>query len=123
MTNFDKRLISLIILLALVTCVIFIIPKQAEFLQVEISVEGNLYSLIELNQLEPYQLVELVGPLGISTVEIKEGKVRMLSSPCPDHICMGMGWMGNHGQTIACVPNRIIIKVISAKQSLDAIVR
>jgi len=65
------------------------------------------------------------GPLGTTTIEIKGKKVRVINSACPEKICVKMGWKSKNGETIVCVPNKIVVKIISAsqKQDVDAIVR
>ncbi|MBC7319851.1 NusG domain II-containing protein [bacterium] len=66
------------------------------------------------------KIVEVSGPLGVSIIEINNGKVRMLSSPCPDKLCVKEGYINKSGQVIVCVPNRIVIK-IEGRASLDAL--
>jgi len=64
--------------------------------------------------------IEVLGPLGKSIVEIKNRRVRILSSPCPDKLCIKEGYINKPGQLIVCVPNRIVIK-IEGRASLDAL--
>jgi hypothetical protein len=59
---------------------------------------------------------------GKMMIEIRQGRVRVLSSNCPQHICMHTGWIQYAGQTIVCVPNHILIEVKStAPQLVDAV--
>lgn len=51
------------------------------------------------------------GAIGNSTFEISGGRVRMVSSDCPDKVCEKMGWIERPGQVIVCLPNRVILKV------------
>ncbi|MGE5483782.1 MAG: NusG domain II-containing protein [Ignavibacteriales bacterium] len=51
------------------------------------------------------------GAIGRSTFEISGGRVRMISSDCPDKVCVKMGWISQAGQVIVCLPNRVILKV------------
>lgn len=53
----------------------------------------------------------LEGPLGKTELEIKGGAVRVLSSPCPRKICIGMGAIDRAGELLACVPNHLVIRV------------
>ncbi|MGB9681867.1 MAG: NusG domain II-containing protein [bacterium] len=64
--------------------------------------------------------IKVQGPLGESIIEIKNRKVRMLFSPCPDKLCMKQGWIDKTSQSIICVPNRIIIK-IEGRATFDAL--
>jgi hypothetical protein len=51
------------------------------------------------------------GAIGKSTFEISGGRVRMVSSDCPDKVCVRTGWVSRAGQVIVCIPNRIILRV------------
>lgn len=53
------------------------------------------------------------GQIGRSTFEIVNGRVRMVSSDCPDKTCIKMGWASQPGQVIVCLPNRVVLKVES----------
>ncbi|MCX7795415.1 MAG: NusG domain II-containing protein [bacterium] len=66
------------------------------------------------------RIVEVLGPLGKSIIEIKDRRVRMLFSPCPDKLCIKEGYIDKAGQVIICVPNRVVIK-IEGRAGLDAL--
>jgi len=51
------------------------------------------------------------GPLGETVVVIEEGTVRVISSPCPEKICIKTGRISKPGQWIACLPNRVFITI------------
>ena len=55
--------------------------------------------------------IELHGPLGETLVAVSSGKVRVISSPCPRKICIGMGEIEHSGDLLACVPNRVVIRI------------
>ncbi len=57
------------------------------------------------------RLLELQGPLGETQVEISAGQVRVVSSPCPRKICIGMGSVWRSGDLLACVPNRVVVRI------------
>lgn len=47
-----------------------------------------------------------------ATLEIKDGRVRMLPLPeelCPRGICSHTGWIAHSYESIVCLPNRIMI--------------
>ncbi len=55
-------------------------------------------------------------------IEIINNRVRVARSDCFQHICMNMGWVRYSGQTIVCVPNKVIIELKSAAEPfLDAV--
>lgn len=44
-------------------------------------------------------------------IEMKNGKARVVSSTCPDKICISYGWIENPSQSIVCLPHRVLIKI------------
>jgi hypothetical protein len=51
------------------------------------------------------------GPLGETVVMIKGGKASVEDSPCPDKLCVHMPAISEPGQWIACLPNRVFVRV------------
>lgn len=47
-------------------------------------------------------------------IEIKEGKIRVKKSDCPNQICVKQGWIENANEVIVCVPNKTLIYLESA---------
>lgn len=57
------------------------------------------------------RVISVNGPLGESRIQIKAGKVSILSSPCPNHYCVKMGETKTGGAALVCVPNEIIVRI------------
>lgn len=55
---------------------------------------------------------------GSNTIEVKDGKIAVISATCPDHICMEFGWCDS-GMPIVCLPNGLIINFPS--EQIDGI--
>ncbi len=51
------------------------------------------------------------GPLGEEVIEIKDEQAFVLSSPCPNKICILQGRISRPGQWIACLPNKVFIRI------------
>lgn len=53
----------------------------------------------------------------------KDGSIQFEESDCPDKICIKAGRLKTVGQTAACIPNKIFLKIVSAdnSSSLDGI--
>ena len=51
----------------------------------------------------------VAGELGPTTFEIKDGRVRITDSPCPNKTCISQGWHN----PLVCLPNKVIITVES----------
>ncbi len=55
-------------------------------------------------------------------IQVSHGKVRVLDSDCLQHICTHTGWIQRAGQSIVCVPNRVLIEIRSkSPQLIDAV--
>ncbi len=44
-------------------------------------------------------------------VEVADGRVRVKESGCPDQICVHSGWLTRSGQSAACVPAGVAVRV------------
>ena len=75
---------------------------------------------IEVSLREDRQL-NVEGPLGTSVIEIHDGKVRFVHSPCRGKQCIHSGWLQHSGDFAACLPNRISVAVLGNKRLYDAI--
>ena len=56
---------------------------------------------------------------GTNTIEIKDGRVRMIEAFCPNHLCIRQGWIRFEGQSIVCLPNRVSVTVRGTGDALD----
>lgn len=59
-----------------------------------------------------HQVIEVEGPLGVTTVEVDGLRAHVVSSPCPDKICVRMGWLSRPGDYSACLPNKVLAEII-----------
>jgi hypothetical protein len=69
--------------------------------------------------------VDIAGPLGLTTVSLKDGKAQILVSPCVNQTCVTSGPVEHKGQWIACLPNAVFVRVESGNEKqteLDAVV-
>jgi len=71
--------------------------------------------------LDSERTVAVAGPLGDTVVQIRQGQARVLSSPCPEKICLRSGAIARPGQWIACLPNRVFIDIQAGpREAVDA---
>ena len=47
------------------------------------------------------------GEIGPTSFEIKDGRVRIIDSPCPNKTCISQGWHN----PLVCLPNKVMISV------------
>jgi len=51
------------------------------------------------------------GPVGKTTIEIKDSSVRVVSSDCVNKVCVSAGKISKVGQWIICLPNEVFILI------------
>ena len=90
---------------------LMLLPDGSDTLLVEADGTEYAYSLSEDG------IHHLEGPLGTTDIEIKDGKARIIASPCPNGTCMKAGW----SDLLCCLPNRIIARTGSAEGGVDAV--
>lgn len=51
-----------------------------------------------------------------NTLQIKNHKIKMIQATCPDKLCIKQGAISKKGQSIICLPHKLIIEVISGDE-------
>ena len=88
-------------------------------LEVIISVNGQEVLAFPLEEGRRELVID--GFQGKSYVEIADGRVHMIDSACPDKLCVHMGWKSHSGESIICLPNRVVVEVRSGEEGPDVI--
>ena len=55
------------------------------------------------------------------TLEVTDGRIRFRQSGCPDKICVHSGWLSKKGQTAACLPAGVSVRIEGGGGELDAV--
>jgi len=71
--------------------------------------------------LDTNQQLRIDGPLGVSVLEIADGRIRFLDSPCRGKQCIHSGWLDESGEFAACLPNRVSVAVSGSEPLYDSI--
>ena len=74
-----------------------------------------------LISLQTAQRYTFAGPLGNSIIEVKDGRIRFISSPCKGKQCIHSGWLSKNGDFAACLPNLMSITVSGHHPRFDSI--
>ena len=83
---------------------------------VEISVGGERFGTYDLTDNRTIE----VG--GTNRVVIEDGAAHMEWADCPDQICVNHRAVSKNGESIICLPNQVVVTVVSPEESeLDAV--
>lgn len=67
------------------------------------------------------RMVRVAGVLGDTVIEIRDGRVRVVASPCSQKLCLRAGWLESAGDATACVPNKVSVALLGEDRRFDAI--
>ncbi len=115
----DVILILSIFLISAMMLVIFLLYKNGSDgeLVLEVSVDGEIYGRYPLDTDRTIN----IGETNICT--ISGGYVSMTDAECPDKSCMKMKSISKAGETIVCLPNRVVLKIVGKERSeVDVVV-
>jgi hypothetical protein len=69
------------------------------------------------------RVVQVEGPLGVTEVEISQGRVRIVRSPCTLKVCIKSGYIQYADRISVCLPNNVVVRIEGEIQrGLDAVV-
>ncbi|MCF6096588.1 NusG domain II-containing protein [Thermovorax subterraneus] len=112
LTKGDKILIATVILVAFVIFTGFqIYGFTGGKTYAVIEINGKEYQKISLGKDGPKMQLKVAGFIGDVVLEIDRDKVRVVASDCPDKDCVRQGWVSKPGQTLVCLPNRVVVKI------------
>ena len=111
--------------------VVLIVAAAGIFLLNHFKTDG-VYAVVKIDGVETAryplsQNIEKVietGDNGKNTLVIKNGKAFIEDANCPDKICEGHNKISYTGETIVCLPHKVVIEIVAddTSEDLDAVV-
>lgn len=91
---------------------------EGEYLR--ITVDGAVYGEYPLSE---DRTIEVYGEWGCNQVVISGGAVSVTEADCPDKYCMAYPPISERGQTIVCLPHKMVAEVLGrdAASEIDAV--
>ncbi len=109
-TKNDVRLIvTLLLLLAVATLALLLFRTEGD--SVTVTVDGKLWG--EFSLLED-RVVEIKNGDDYNRLIIRDGKAYVEYASCPDGICAAHRPVSYGGESIICLPNKVVIEVHTA---------
>ncbi len=105
-TLLDRAIVALLLLFTALS--FFLLRGGDPGENVVVECEGRLVFTAPLQE---NRTVTLTGPLGETQLRIEHGHARILAAPCPHKDCMRMGEASRTGDFLACVPNRLLVRI------------
>lgn len=115
--------LSMVIIAAAAFLIInFAVKKDGSY--AVIKVDGKVIKTLDFNSGET--TIEVNGYQGgVNKVVINDGKVSMTEADCPDELCVKTGKISRVGETIVCLPHRVVVEIKGSPDddSIDSVVR
>jgi hypothetical protein len=96
----------------------------SSFLIISIRATGGNLVIVEVQGIPVHKALltdsaefRIQGTHGVLTVAVRNGKVAIIQSECPNHVCVRMGWRFRSGDVIVCVPNETIIRILNKRDA------
>ena len=115
----DLILMGIILCIAAAFSLVHHFTGEAGKGTVTVKVDGKIEGSYPLTEDQTIELNH-----GTNILEIKNGEASMIEADCPDQICVHQKAISANGESIICLPNKIVVEVQSEKDSeLDAVMK
>lgn len=109
----------LIVTSVLLVVIQFGMKKPGE--KVIVKVDGNVVKKISLNENIVFDIEGYQG--GSNRIVVEDGNVAMSDADCPDKLCVHTGKIKKTGETIVCLPHRVVVEITGDGKEYDAVVQ
>lgn len=109
--RFGDFLILVLILFSSILLITRNTGKKNGVVKIQTDKSSYIYNLSENG------IYTVEGLIGKTAVEIKDGKVRITDSACPNKTCIAQSW----GTMLICLPNKVFVTVEDNQGEFDAI--
>lgn len=119
----DFIIVALLVVLSFVPLAIFTYQNASangDNLHVVVSADGEVVHEMELKNDHTREIYEFVDDHGHENTIVREGQmVYMADASCTDLLCVQQGEITEIGETIVCLPNRVLVEITSDTPDTD----
>lgn len=121
-----KRGDIILIAVILIAALAFIVPKfigdndnsaSANKVYAKISIDGKQVKTVELT--EEVQEIPMDSQFGHNVLKIHNHGIEMKEADCPDDVCFTFGFVSKPGDSIVCLPNRLLVEIVGDSNQGD----
>ncbi|MGN1166731.1 MAG: NusG domain II-containing protein [Lachnospiraceae bacterium] len=117
LTNKDVLLIIIIIFVAGMAFLLHEVVGGKGAGCVTVKVEGEITGVYSLAKDQEIEIND-----GSNILVIKNGRADMIQADCPDKLCVNQKAISKNGESIICLPNKVVVTIDSSENSeFDAV--
>ena len=109
---------TLLAVLVLIGLALWLLRGEGDMVVVEVN--GTAYGSYALNTDRTVEIRTGEGGKELNLLVIKDGKAYVETATCPDGICAAHRPIFRRGESIICLPHKVVITVVKAELSDDA---
>lgn len=113
----DIIIIALLVMLSFLPLAIFTYQNASangDSMHVVVSADGEVVHEMELKNDHTREVYEFVDDHGHENTVVREGLIVYISDAnCQDLLCVQQGQISEVGETLVCLPNRVLVEIVS----------
>ncbi|GAX47605.1 NusG domain II-containing protein [Pseudolactococcus reticulitermitis] len=91
--------------------------KQGISHQAQLRVNSQVVKNFDLTKNQTYTYQDADGE--INKIEVRDGRIAIVYANCGDQVCVRKGFINQTGQTIVCLPHKLVIEVMHSGNDDD----
>ncbi|MPM32728.1 hypothetical protein SDC9_79293 [bioreactor metagenome] len=109
----DIVIIILLFILSFTPNIIFskTIYNSNKLVYASIKVDGKLYDNISLSTNKGEKKLNIKSSSGNNSILIRDNTIKVISADCKDDLCVKQGEISKVGESIICLPHKLIIEI------------
>lgn len=106
----DLILILAVVLISAIALICFLATRQTGE-QVTVNLNGKHYASYPLSEDREETIRSGAAGEGVNVLIIRDGQAWIADADCPDLICVHHRPISHEGQTIVCLPNKLVVAI------------
>lgn len=109
----DVVIIIALIIISFIPEIVFgmVMGYKYDMTYAEITVGGKFHSKIPLSAHKGEEIIDINLDGHENKIIIKDDTIKMIDADCPDSLCIYQGKVNKVGQSLVCLPNKVMIEI------------
>ncbi|WP_297712971.1 NusG domain II-containing protein [Clostridium sp.] len=109
----DIVIIIVLIIISFIPEIVFgmVMGYKYDMTYAEITVGGKVYSKIPLSAHKGEEIIDINIDGHENKIMIKDDTIKMIDADCPDSLCIYQGKISRVGQSLVCLPNKVMVEI------------
>jgi hypothetical protein len=117
----DIIIIIILLTLSFIPELIFgmVMNKSYNGTYAEITLDGELYKKIPLSEHRGEYKIKINTKYGYNVIDVIDASIGVIDADCKDKICIESGFISKPGESLVCLPHKLMIEIKSNNNEND----